>query len=493
MNGFEDKFAAFAWRPINTLQLAREPTRPIGEFNGVTKIDLKSRGKILITVCENDGQYIDQYPLMAWRDIVFSDKYKKIQAGGAYQKYFTSGSVLQFVRYVWYCLDLLNTFQDGRELLTKIQETSTKKGKMVVITPSLVGSNQYLANKHGEPSLAIAKTVIGGEAMARSGKLTPQLGTIVRKLSKISTYEPNKQLAWLHNKVVEQPIWTNHGRALVNPYAPPGNTEGDRECDLVWQCGPRELSQGDFIKWLASPKPQSLQNHITTHNKTGNPSDLEKHLKSAVIRALYEESPPGTGAHALVHFTPGLADDRDKNKMNKDRPHVLALAHELIHALRVLAGEQPDRSDTEIVLTEMACVGLGPWESDNKFPTENRLRQNWFSTLQQQQAAKALASRDPVNQRKHSILRPYYAWDEETHLGQRGTLSYSGSLTKGVTCSLCKKQHGDSVSSFFGRWHCCEKCGKHYCDSCGKSKLASWSMLSRERKCKCGGKTVLIE
>jgi hypothetical protein len=133
----------------------------------------------------------------------------------------------------------------------------------------------------------------------------------------------------------------------------------------------------------------------TIWGKVENDPDCE-YIKNAIIIALEPHSDPGKGAGSRIGWN--IDDDF---VMNKERPPVIGLAHELVHAFFNAKGRQPgwnvERPST--VLFEYKCVGLGPWKEAPI--SENAIRTEW-------RKVKAGFGDDELNNRDVP-LRPVYS------------------------------------------------------------------------------------
>lgn len=406
----------------------------------------------------------------------------------------TPPEILDFVSYCCYLLDLIYLSSMGRQLLDGIRESCASQGRRVLINPSMVGSNQYVIDGHGTCRLS---TAVRANTPGVPAELESTLETACPELT------AEARLTWLFQRVTAAPLASNLGFVGLTAEVPSENVPHQDVLDMrVEQArvrqGMPQLTKARFLDWLKNRTPDALAWCADLEAKRA----LDEHLKQSIIITLYAHSLPGAGAHVKVDVTVGLWR-RDENRelckadMLLDRPPAIALAHELVHAHYAINGLQPDRSDTNVVLTEMACVGIGPWLAGGGC-TDNGLRDEWMQGGMLR-AAQRLAT-DPVNLRPHPLQRPYYAWSESDYLREEvrrnprfRPIAFWGSQSQGLRCSKCAKAHSTVPSSFAGRWHRCARCRKLYCDWCGLWLWRSSWGFSRTRQCTCGGETKLIE
>lgn len=380
---------------------------------------------------------------------------------------------LDFIKYTAYCLDLLYLIPTGKKLLDKISSHDRK----VAVTPSFTGGNQYrvpgdglckLRSLFGNPEAR--RVIVGQMAKAQFGKdgyesireLFDFLSSHWKYYSVFGTWpDDDGDKRWESNDAAEL---KKEGKVIV---------------DCL-----KQMTYEQFGRWLMGGNDALVGQLITSTNNSAKikKDQLLDVLRDNIIALFYKYSPPGKPADVMVDFNTILWGEHNLIS----RPDAVGLAHELIHAWYAIQGKQPCRSDTDVVLTEMACVGLGPWE-DSEI-SDNRIRSEWSPPAMPKQNT----PQDIKSLHTHKVLRPYYAWDEAKILNKRTDIktAYPFGL---MGCCSCKKQRGKEKSSFGTRWHRCTGCKRIYCDICG-AKLESWNYLSRVRKCgKCQKQTELID
>lgn len=433
---------------------------------------------------ENTGNFTLRY----WDEDVTLPDYEVRAPLGA------PAEISDFVKYCCYLLDLIYMSPMGKQLLDGLRTSCALQGRRVLITPSMVGSNQYMIDGQGTCRVS---TAIRSNVRIIPDELKSTLQVAQPNL------DPRARLTWLFQQVTAAPLASNFGFVGLTAVIPSENvpTEDVQEMRAEQACVRHEMAQlteTRFLGWLVNRTPESL----SWCTDLAASRALDEHLKKSIIITLYAHSLAGAGAHVKVDVMFGVwRPDEDraacKRAMLLERPPAVGMAHELIHAHYAVNGLQPDRSDTDVVLTEMACVGLGPWQGAAGC-TDNGLRDEWMQAGMLR-TAQGLAT-DPFNIRPHPLQRPYYAWSESDYLQQESRrnprfrpLAWLGSESRGLQCSKCHTTHGSIPSSFDGRWHRCARCRKLYCWSCGSWLWRSSWGFSRTRQCSCGGETRLIE
>lgn len=406
----------------------------------------------------------------------------------------TPPEIPDFVRYCCYLLDLIYLAPMGKQLLDGIRASCAIQQRRVLINPSMVGSNQYLIDGDGMCRLSAA-------IRARTPNIPDELKVTLEAAR--PDLLARARLTWLFQQVMVAPLASNFGFVGLTAVVPSENLPA---ADVLQMQNEQALVQGEmvqmtetrFLAWLVNRTPESL----TWCNDLAARRALDEHLKQSIISTLYAHSRPGAGAHVKVdvmvgHWLPGEDRQACKADMLLERPPAIGIAHELVHAHYAVNGLQPDRSDTNVVLTEMACVGLGPWLGGGGC-TDNGLREEWMQDGMLR-TAQRLAT-DPFNLRPHPLQRPYYSWSETDYLKEERKrnprfrpFAFWKSESRGLRCSKCGKAHGTVPSSFDGRWHRCTRCRKLYCDWCGLWLWRSSWGFNRTRQCTCGGETGLIE
>lgn len=406
----------------------------------------------------------------------------------------TPREIVEFIRYCCYLLDLIYLAPKGKQLLDGIRGSCSVQGRRVLINPSMVGSNQYLVD--GESMCRLSTAIRSRE------RIIPDELKYALRVARPALLE-RARLTWLFQQVMVAPLASNFGFVGLGAAVPNENVPAADVLQLQTeqarvQGEMIQLTETRFLGWLVNRTAESL---TWCHDLAASRA-LDEHLKQSIISTLYIHSRPGAGAHVKVDVMVGQwrrDEDRQacKTSMLLERPPAIGIAHELVHAHYAVNGLQPDRSDTDVVLTEMACVGLGPWLGGNAC-TDNGLRDEWMQG-ELLRAAQRLAT-DPFNLRPHPLRRPYYSWSESDYLREEvkrnprfRPCAWSGSESRGLQCSSCRKVHSTVPSSFDGRWHRCTRCRKLYCDWCGMWLWRSSWGFSRTRQCTCGGETTLIE
>ncbi len=469
----------------------RSPDQRVGPLR-LTTLHRGTQG-LCIGCDKYDLRYIDGYTVRYWEREGFELDGYDCEPENA------DARLRAFVRYVCYCLDLLYLSPTGRALLDDIQGSCAIKDHRVVITPSYLGANQY---RVAGPSMCSVSSALRSSKEGIPEAVKTALAAAYPNLG------ARERLSALFTTVVEAPFASNHGYlARTDPVPDENLPTGDVQTlstELATLNGGMDaLTEERFLAWLVTRKPDRLR----ACGDSVVQNAVSDHLTRAVITTLYSHSEASVGSHVAVDFAPGVyarneeEEEKVQRQMMVERPPVVGLAHELVHALYVVKGMQPDQSDTNVVLTEMACVGLGPWLGSKV--SDNRIRNEWMVPEMRRRAA--LLAEDPVNQREHPVQRPYYAWDELSYL--EGELKrnprfrphrWGGSASEGLVCTLCKAGgrntlHGSRRSTLLGRWHRCTGCRKVYCNYCGKWHLSRSSWGSRTRQCPCGKETKLIE
>jgi len=472
MNLFTDSFIGLMWRP------------DINVFNGRKDVLQASyvptlRAGLAIAVSKQWATFLTNYPEFAWCGVKRTAGRYRV-GFGAQNKRWYNGTVGDFIWYTTYCLDLIYSTAAGKAVLDGILRSNRK----VVVCPSAIGGNQYRVRSSIDGMIKVSSLLKQHFQGWRNEVLQ-----IAKR-----TYKTNNNdtaLQRLLAAVQKAPLYSLHGVAPADlqNYPGPNNDRVQLQTDQQSLTNNQvdQLSQQHFNVWFDSGSDKPLKAHLRTR-VDGNLNKLKAHLWNSIISELYAKSYAGPGTDVLVDFAPGGVA---YEPMTINRPQAIGLYHELVHAYHAVRGRQPDSSDTDVVLTEMLCVGLGPWA--NADYTENRLRSQWrpngFNWIKKRVVS------DEINLRKHQQARPYYAWDENATISARKQTRWHERSVKPLLCSLCGKKHTPGGSTALGRWHRCDACHKVYCNWCGKWKLKRGSYFERGRLCPqpCGGHTTLID
>lgn len=173
-----------------------------------------------------------------------------------------------------------------------------------------------------------------------------------------------------------------------------------------------KINKEDIKKFIEEGIPIPIIN-----NEKIEKVNINEFIKNAIIILLYDQSEEGIGeeVNPLVTFCVSTFNDNDINTI-KMKPLAIALAHELIHAYNNIEKMQPgrDMSFHDYTLTELHCVGLGPWDKDRenrecKVPdySENKIREEWktkdFNNLPED--SKKYLENDKLNNRDYSSIK----------------------------------------------------------------------------------------
>lgn len=384
----------------------------------------------------------------------------------------------EFIRYTAYCLDLLYLTLPGKALLEFIH----RQGKKVAVTPSPTGGNQYrVIGNHGFCRL---RQDFNDQAKREKGILflaaqqfkqdgVQSIRSLYEAFSGKWRYFSNHG-TWPDDK--NKPAWTrDDARELT--------TRGEAYVTCM-----NQISWEEFTGWLMKGENNRIDDLIArTNSGPGVNSDLlRENLRDNIIVFFYGQSPSGTTTDIMVDFNTILW----REHFEMTRPPAIGLGHELVHAWYAVQGKQPDLSDTNIVLTEMACVGLGPWQRNGI--SDNGIRSQWNPPAIPRRTDENNMPKDIFNLHRHTFLRPYYAWDEDAIL--RDDQALKREYPYGMrSCCTCQQPRGRQESGFRSRWHRCTNCKRIYCDTCGSALSYPGKLPGRTRKClKCGSQTELV-
>ncbi len=391
---------------------------------------------------------------------------------------FTNPRFSEFIRYTAYCLDLLYLTPSGKALLDLIYRQSQK----VAITPTGIGGNQYRIQNHQGYCLLKQdfndqkkrdKLILFLAAQRFKKDGIESIRNLYEYLSSHWRYFSNHGI-WPNDK--DKTEWTSvDAREL--------KTKGKAYVKCM-----NQITWEEFTGWLMLGNNTLIQNLITRTNSGPivTAQTLLEVLKDNIIVFFYPQSPSGTPGDIMIDFNTILWNEH--NEMT--RPLAVGLGHELVHSWFAIQGKQPDASGTDIVLTEMACVGLGPWLRHSI--SDNQIRAQWAPPAIPRQTKEVNRPKDIFNIHCHTIPRHYYAWDESAMIKKDQALKREYPFGM-MSCCLCQKPRGKTISRKDNKWHRCQGCKRIYCDTCGYD-LSYPGLLPRStRKCsKCRKETQLI-
>lgn len=329
--------------------------------------------------------------------------------------------VRNFIKYTYYCLDLLYMTDAGKKIIDNILQQCKYKQKKIYIGPSYMGGNQYLCKNKNASQCIVAQCLRTNSSHG---------GVINKWLEKLYPEERKGKVRriLLYQNICSGYIYTNGGCAKIKKRG--GVPRFIRKEDILELNAARASLENAYRKfdyallctWVKNKKKDvfSETGWVAAQKRLMN-----EYLRNNIVVSLYGVSEAGDGSDVIINFMPG-------SYKGETRPPAIGLAHELIHAYYTVAGMQPDIPDTDIVLTEIICIGAGPEELLNvqKVPNENCLRKEWYNRKMQDKIKKYWKSdtiKDTLNLKKCTFIRPYYAHPEEK----------CGGMTYTHTCPDC--------------------------------------------------------
>jgi hypothetical protein len=138
------------------------------------------------------------------------------------------------------------------------------------------------------------------------------------------------------------------------------------------------ISGKDLKDWFTLGKDSEFFTYLKTSPHMYQGVSIPQYIRCMAVVALESVLSPGKGVNTII----GLQCDNRASK--RQRPSVLGLGHELIHAYWAGLGRQlgADLRLPSTLLFEMKCVGLGPWEDERIHPiSENSLRAQMIEPL----------------------------------------------------------------------------------------------------------------
>ncbi|HET9959589.1 MAG TPA: M91 family zinc metallopeptidase [Polyangiaceae bacterium] len=184
------------------------------------------------------------------------------------------------------------------------------------------------------------QTELAAALVGDHSKVGAKIDQALTKMGKRGQYE------WLQERINNEPIWQLQGEpSTVGSASVNGNN---------W------ISVEMLKSWTErrSSFPAPL--------KAGRASDAQVVLGAI----LHPGATPGPGGSTKVRWSAA-----NLMAAGAARPPCVGLAHELVHALHNMRGDQPgnDNGHPTTALFEYICVGLGPWHDEPN--TENAVRE----------------------------------------------------------------------------------------------------------------------
>jgi len=260
-----------------------------------------------------------------------------------------------YLKYTNDCLNYIYATAAGKTLL----DTLVSSGKKTFVFTSR-GGNQYIGT--GKNLISTAGTIIYDQFNVKENQ-----SALMRALRAAAGEQPNDEACfeWLAAQVNEMPLYS-----LFVPseeYIPEFLTKQEHT-----------VTGGGLQQWFQEGNNCKFAQDFNVLDEVEQVNILD-FVRLAVIVKLYSHSEKNPGGYATVYFnvkdyaenTAGIPD------FNAERPPAVGLAHELVHAYHVVQGEQPgsDFGGYSTTLTELICVGLGPWVENEV--SENAVRAEW--------------------------------------------------------------------------------------------------------------------
>lgn len=264
-----------------------------------------------------------------------------------------------FLRYVHHCLTYINATIPGAALLAALAGGQRK----ICITP---------APQTGNSTAGAGPNFVTRCVRHENMDLTDvQRQQLIGVLEQASGQQGQAAYTWLANQINQMPLYSLFEQS--NPYPPAFLTTNQETV----------TAQG-LQDWFTHGRHSAYAAVLQNRPPVAGVSILN-FVRNAVIVSLYPRSPAGASSDSDVFFD---ARDYARNAVDMpvdfnsptDRPPAIGLAHELVHALHNMRGTQPGRdvNDPTTTLTELLCVGIGPWANPvNGAITENIIRAAW--------------------------------------------------------------------------------------------------------------------
>lgn len=260
-----------------------------------------------------------------------------------------------YLKYTNDCLSYIYATAAGKTLLDALAAS----GKITLIFPSAAG-NQYSGG--GNILMPTAGTIINNQFNIEGNRTA-----LMQALRDAAGEQPNDtaRFNWLATQVNQIPLYSL--------FVPSAEYE-----DQFLTTSEHTVTGANLQQWFENGDDCQFVQEFNVLDKVDEVNIL-KFVRIAVIVTLYPHSANNTGGTTTVQFD--VKDYKDNTldvpDINAERPPAIGLAHELVHAYHVSRGEQPGRDfgDYSTTLTELICVGLGPW-SENAV-SENAVRAHW--------------------------------------------------------------------------------------------------------------------
>lgn len=97
---------------------------------------------------------------------------------------------------------------------------------------------------------------------------------------------------------------------------------------------------------------------------SGKRTDLPSGWAQDLQRLLRNHVPPGRGTNPTIGFDPDQTYPCDADPARKNRPPVIGLAHEMVHALRGMSGKMLEVRNGSFDLEEVITTGFAPYNSE---------------------------------------------------------------------------------------------------------------------------------
>jgi hypothetical protein len=267
-----------------------------------------------------------------------------------------------FLKYTDKCLNYIYSTQPGRDLLTNLRNADWATR----VTPS-----DLFNQTHGN-SMCFVADMVNNQRINITAEQRAQLIQILERTANEqgANVQGLTPYQWLASEINQMPLYSLFEE--LNAYPP-----------AFLDHSGATVNAGHLEEWFTTGPDCHLVRTLQAAAVVQN-VELFSFVKNAVVILLYANSPPDRGVISIVNFdvrdwsdnTRGPLFPQTTNTM-ADRPPVIALAHELIHAYHNGRGDQPGRTFQHFSTTlfELLCVGAGPWAAA-RF-TENAIRAAW--------------------------------------------------------------------------------------------------------------------
>lgn len=260
-----------------------------------------------------------------------------------------------YLQYTNDCLSYIYATAAGKTLL----DTLAASAKRTLIFPSAMG-NQYVQGAGN--LISTAGTIINDQFNVEGNRTI-----LMQALRDAAGEQPDDtaRFNWLAEQVNQMPLYS-----LFVP--------SDEYEDQFLTTIEHRVTGANLQQWFENGNGCQFVEDFNILYEEEQVNILNV-VRNAVIVTLYPDSALNAGGNTMIEFD--VKDYADNTlgvpDINAERPPAIGLAHELVHAYHVSQGQQPGRDfgHYSTTLTELICVGLGPW-SENAV-SENAVRAHW--------------------------------------------------------------------------------------------------------------------